>query len=469
MTYPNPRGSLTNRTKFITQEVDPDAPIDYFPHFPAGPRSTEPGIGRRHQRKNAGPKGWVPFNPFDRRMAWRASICGDRLDGPYQHLKGGAYYYNGKIVKQYRSGGTISLTLGIIAHHNGFMELHACDVGKCPGGDISPKCFWQGHCVKLERAWVKECEGGYSRRCGPIDKKHPGRWYFPCYGYPNRSKNIARYGGKGTIKYKIPRNFKCNHCVLHWYWTSANSCNPPGVVEYFDGPDRPRGWGNCRGQAGARGGVARNQKPCGGRAKVPEEYMSCADIRINPRAPTHSPSPSPAEPSKSASPNPKPRPNRAQPNPKPSRSRRPTPSPSPRQKRLTPSPVAQPTKKRTKKRTPKQGYDEAAAYRRGYRAVRDIILVDRGQRVASLNTVNRVRVHKTSRFSIEALVEPRVKKVAFRVNGRPVFTDLATPFYIKGNTRKKYPIAWNPPTNKWLTVTVYANGDTDSVRVYFEK
>ena len=84
--------------------------------------------------------------------------------------------------------------------------------------------------------------------------------------------------------FQLPRDFKCEHCVLQWYWTSANTCNPPGVVEYFEGPNGPKHWGKCLGQGGAIGGFTKVQKSCGADTdmkRFPEEYYQCADVRID--------------------------------------------------------------------------------------------------------------------------------------------------------------------------------------------
>lgn len=422
------------RSTFITHEVDPDTPVDYFPHFPAGPRSPVPGSAARHQRANAGKRGWVPFAPQDPKFIWRASVCGDGKHGPYEHMKGGVYYYDGAISATYRQGGHIDVEVGINAHHNGYIELHVCDVSKCPGGDISEECFRAGKCYKLQRAWVGECQKGDSKRCGPIDKRNPGRWYLPCYGYRDGSGTIVRYGRDGTMRFKLPDHLHCDRCVVHWFWTAANTCNPPGVRDYFTGPDRPRGWGNCRGQGGARGGFAANQRDCGPKYdKYAEEYMSCADVRVVPR-------------------------NASTANAKPSV----VPTPRPEKK------AAELPKKKEKSAgtKPKGTYNARAAYRRGRKAVRDIVLVDRGVRVASLNVVNRVRVRAGSRFSIEALTEPHVAAVTFQVDGIVVGTDARRPFFIMGNRGNGVPSTWSPPTSRCFIIMVMARGDTVRVDVF---
>ena len=80
------------------------------------------------------------------------------------------------------------------------------------------------------------------------------------------------------MQYKLPRNLRCQHCVLQWYWASANSCNPPGIVDYYQGRNKPR-WPPCRGQGGAVIGYVKNQRSCGGN-RFPEEYWQCADVSI---------------------------------------------------------------------------------------------------------------------------------------------------------------------------------------------
>lgn len=283
MNFPNPRGGLA-LSKFILKSADESGPLDRKLHFPAGSKDEIPGSGKRSQVLTAGRNGWTPFEPLKPSFQWRADVCGDpfrRTSTKFagDHLRGGRFYHNAKIVLNVTQGGVIDVGLSITAHHNGFIELHVCDVVKCEG-EISVDCFKKGFCYALERERVQKCESGNSRRCGPIDKAYPGRWYFPCSTIaPENRAGWETYGGDGTIVYKLPKNLVCEHCVLQWFWSAANGCNPPGVIEYFDGANKPN-WGNCPGQGGAIGGVARGQKGCGG-TRFAEEYLSCSDIRIH--------------------------------------------------------------------------------------------------------------------------------------------------------------------------------------------
>lgn len=283
MNFPNPRGSLTNRSTFIFNSIDTKAPVDWLPHFPAGSRNPLPGSGHRSQVIAAGKQGWQIYNPFLETFPWRSGVCGDMLPPSTQHHRiGGKYYYKGKIVETYESGGIISAGLSISAHHNGFIQLHICDIDKCPTPDISFRCFrTKGACRELLRAPNSVCDSGESARCGPIDRNFKGRWYFPCTKFPKNDAAMERFGRgiSETILYKIPDHLACEHCVLQFFWSSAHNCNPPGVIQYYNGLDKPKVWGSCYSQGGGMGGVTRVQKDCS-KHRFPEEYLSCADIRI---------------------------------------------------------------------------------------------------------------------------------------------------------------------------------------------
>lgn len=305
MLYPLQRGA-TNPTKTPYQtrhlsNVPDSVPVDFWMHFPAGDKSDKDiGSGHTYQIRRANINGhWDLYDPFNPSFKFRTGLCGDVLHGKKSrdHLKGGLYYDGGRISAEYISGGVIDIEFGYTAHHNGFMELYLCQVEKCPGGDISHDCFLQGHCHRLERAGNDNCETGYDHKCGPTDKKYPSRWYLPCKSVAKQRaanrKDRGKYWtyGPGTIRYKLPKGVSCEHCVLQWYWTAANGCNPEGVIEYFTGPHGPRNWPNCEGEANAVGGYTTTQPSCGsrekGELKVPEEYYQCSDIRIvKPRTPS---------------------------------------------------------------------------------------------------------------------------------------------------------------------------------------
>ena len=267
MTYPRPRGALNVAYQYKVGTIDSNAPIDYCSHCLRG--------GGKKKVLSASGGYWKPYEPLKRGYRWTTGVCGDPLYGRQEHKQGGKYYYDGKTVASFQPGQVVDFEMDVVTHHNGYVEFYICNLDSCGTKDIEAKCFRNGHCKKLERAWVPKCQGGYDRMCGPIDPKYPGRYYLPCdYG---RGEFLV--GGKrsGRMKYKIP-NIRCKRCVIQFYWMTGNFCNDRGYTEYFEGPHGPK-WPKCRGQGNSRGGYNKLHGPCKGR-KNPEEYWSCADVSV---------------------------------------------------------------------------------------------------------------------------------------------------------------------------------------------
>lgn len=274
LTDPRQRGSLRcDRKITMVESIDEDAPWDYRPHFPAGDKESGAGGGKRSQEAQGG--SYTEFKPFDKDFRWRAGVCGDTVSGG-QHLKGGEYYGDGEIVKTYAAGSVVDFASTVVAHHNGFYEFYICNIDACSDDDISVGCFQNGHCRQLMRATNGLCDEKTSMECGPIDRNYPGRWYLPC---GSGEGNSVSYGGdRGTMRYLIPDDLRCEHCVIMWYHAVSNSCNAVGNREYFEGPDAPN-WGTCGGQGNAIGGYSEVQGPCEGR-NFAEEYYQCADVSV---------------------------------------------------------------------------------------------------------------------------------------------------------------------------------------------
>lgn len=455
MIYPPVRGTLGKKTMFMPYVVDPRAPVDFNAHYPMGDKSRRPGSGKLSQMQAAGPGGWTPYNPMSPYFTWRAGPCGDLISNRQPHLKGGEFYFGGRIVATFTQDSTIDVQVALSAHHNGFMEFYICDVSKCRGGDISAECFTSGNgaCTQMWRAPNAECDGGNSKRCGPIDRANPGRWYLPCSSHQGRS-GVENFGQDGTIKYMLPSGWVCRHCVLQMYWVSANSCNPPGVVRYFTGRDRPRAWGRCRGQGDAIGGYARNKKTCGwgnSRHKNPdlfsEEYLQCADIRIR----------------RNGGGSPKDTPEHSDPDP--------SPSPSPESSSTDPGQESGDGDEDGSGdgSGPCKGgsYDARARRGAGSGGVRDIVLLGDGCRVASLVPGSVVNIGQYASISVEAIVSRGAGSVVFSVDGNVVQVDRSFPYHIAGSSSDRTPLPWDPPLNKVVRITATADGDSDSVDVTF--
>lgn len=324
----------------------------------------------------------------------------------------------------------------MVAHHNGFFELHVCNVKLC-GGEISENCFRQGHCQQLQRAWDAHCESRRSPRCAPIDRNYPGRWYLPCSKVATSS--YERFGPT-VIKYRLPKHLACEHCVLQWYWATGNGCNAPGVIDFFDSDKAPF-WGQCRGQGGAVGGVARGQQTCGG-SKFAEEYLQCADIRIVKRGTTGTSSTSGSGSGSSSGSG--------------SGSGSGSTSGSSNSVTMVPREVTHP---------PLQGVSGGD----GRGTVDRIYLYADGRIIQALYNKNVVNVGAYSRIAILAHTSGHVTRVDFFIDDRRVWTDYHSPYFMFGN-RGGVPRYWNAPiVNSWFKLTVSTPSDIDSLYVAFVK
>lgn len=445
MSEPCVRGLTSGETDFSKYKPFPDDKTDWKIHFPAGDKGDTPGAGKRSQEKAAGSAGWTLFEPLRPDFKWRSGVCGDTLTGN-AHLRGGEYYNGGKIVRTYQQGGTFSVGLSINAHHNGFIQLHLCDVSKC-NGEISRDCFRQGHCKELERAYVKECEDGYSRWCPPIDPAYPGRFYLPCSRFPFEGNLIDYFGfNPEVIRYKLPKNWHGPHFVLQWFWTTGNGCNPKGVREYFTGPHAPKNWGNCAGDGEAKGGWSSVQRDCDSN-RFPEEYLQCADIAINPKDG---------------------RTNYGNNNQNGNRNN----NGGNNGNQSSDKPKKKPNGSNVGGNKG-SSYDVDKARKQGSGGVRDIVLVGDGRRIRSLvYNSNVASVGKYSKITIEAITEVGVTGVKFYLGGRLYNTVTGNgPFYISGKVPgSKQPKEWKDwAYNRQINIVASARGDNDAVSVKFVK
>lgn len=495
MCWPNQRGHL-RPTMRCPEGVDKEnnTAFDGKSHFPAGSKTSSPGAAKESQVKALGGELWKPFEPLDPLYLWFAGVCGD-LKGNGQHLRPSKdlqhkvpnFYNEGQVVAAYQQGDEISIKITITTHHNGFMEFHVCDVDKC-GGEISEDCFRDGHCYQLERASNPTCDSGESSRCGPKDPAYPGRWYLPCATVPNRRDLFESVGGdEDTILYKLPKDLECDHCVLQWYWASANTCNPPGVVDYFNDPTTKPDWGSCKGQNGAVGGYSRRAKECGISDKpqhYPEQFLQCADISIGKKidlSPTKTPTPSPNK-SIVPSPTPTPSPNKSfvpspTPTASPSAEFQSSPSPSPAasvSETPKPSPSPSPTEKENDddQKNDFPPYDADKVMKQGSGEVRDIIFVGDGQRLVSLHSMKVVNISPYDSISVEALVKPGrgISRVSFfwENDERNVIRGKA-PFYMFG-MRSNGPVPWDDvPLDEEIRIRVRAGDDNDATSVIFTR
>lgn len=441
MIIPNQRGTLTREDfNSIAPEINPDAETDFRSHFPAGDKDGTPGAGKASQERAAGPAGWIPFQPISSTYKWHSGVCGDLIGNP-DHMRGGKYYNGGQIVATYKQGSKISIKINMIAHHNGFNEFHICDVGRCDG-EISEKCFRDGHCKQLQRSRNPICDSGNSKACSPIDPNYPGRWYYPCSKFGlNAGQEV--YGLDNTMLYDLPENFVSQHAVLHWYWATANGCNPPGVIDYFDSPHAPKTWGQCPGSGGARGGVAREQKSCGrqddGEMKTPEEYLQCADVRVEASSGRSGSRAAPVEPE--------------------------TPTMTPvvtpvavgdAVPTVTPAPSMEGSAEQSNTGA---GSGDASGLISGLALYAD------GNVVGSISDGAEIDVSGYQGFTIQAMTTRVVSKVQFFINGNHVKDENHEPYFLNGNSGTSVSYWKDPILNEEFTVAAKAEDSMLTLRI----
>lgn len=206
----------------------------------------------------------------------RHGLCGDPANAEQKHMFGGANYMGGAPYSTtYQQGGTIEITVRITAHHKGWFEFYICDNDE--GGAITTDCLKQ-----LERDENDPSDS-------PIDPQYPGRYYCPPTCHPEYESS-----GTMTMRYKLPTDLSCEHCVLQWWWVSGNTCHGGGYEDPTIFPDISE---DCP----ASGWLPRENSKCEDTGQYPEEFWNCADITIAPSQPgtpptplLYTPAPSPA-------------------------------------------------------------------------------------------------------------------------------------------------------------------------------
>jgi hypothetical protein len=164
----------------------------------------------------------------------------------------------------------------LATNHNGFLSFYLCDVSGTPDKDIKNDVqFFKENCHELERSPHPSCEAGTDKTCGPIDPKYPGRWVVPC---PDATGGDQVVGGpSGKMAYKIPdKEIKIG--VIQAYWLTQNTCNAPDG--FMDNYKYPSAWAGCPCDGGATGAHPK-QKSCTATGQIPEEFFTCADVRVS--------------------------------------------------------------------------------------------------------------------------------------------------------------------------------------------
>ncbi|KAI0565197.1 Cellulose/chitin-binding protein [Gracilaria domingensis] len=253
--------------------------IDYCPHCLNGG-------GKGTVISNLPPEGWSVYEPTKNFFgtADRNGLCGD-AKGSNEHMLGGQFmpYDHVPMVSKWKKGQQVDFSAEIDTNHNGYFEFFLCNLDACGKPDLDASCFTNNHCVKLNRVPHPSCENPSEatiHECGPIDAAYPGRWYVPCRKTDHVGVHIVG-GDSGTMRYQLPADMECKHCIVQWYWATANTCAPRGFKDYFINYNFPFGT-TCDSDGGARGTYRADMAECGGTdaGSVPEEFWTCSDVQI---------------------------------------------------------------------------------------------------------------------------------------------------------------------------------------------
>ncbi len=167
------------------------------------PNSLNGGSAANVKKHDVNGHVWIRNFPETEESVVRHGLCGDK-PGESKYLKGGKIYGNppgGDIQATYTSGQSIDINVIVTAHHMGWWQFYLCD----KGDELSQTC--------LNKHMLLRDPNDPS--ISPVDHNFPGRYYMipTCYG-------AAAYDQ--TVRYKLPAGLTCPHCVLQWYWVTAN-------------------------------------------------------------------------------------------------------------------------------------------------------------------------------------------------------------------------------------------------------
>ncbi|WIA32798.1 hypothetical protein OEZ86_005980 [Tetradesmus obliquus] len=166
----------------------------------------------------------------------------------------------------YVAGQALPVHQAITANHEGRMIMRLCPLNATSANykelcQILPRFGCKGdHCIH----WTLPPGQGLDKKKRPLIPAYQHRsfsWYV--FQSSDDFNDVPTY----VVNYKLPDGFTCEHCILHWYWLTGNTCNPScdRSDPLYPNCDRKR-MGYC----------GESSKP----DKYPEEFWSCSDIKI---------------------------------------------------------------------------------------------------------------------------------------------------------------------------------------------
>ncbi|XP_041355235.1 uncharacterized protein LOC121372861 [Gigantopelta aegis] len=178
-------------------------------------------------------------------MGGNCGVCGDKYDASPRPHEAGGVYATGTIVKTYKQGQTITVTVQLTTNHKGYFEFRMCPVNdhKIAATD---ECF--------EKHVLRQTNGKIRYQLKTWDSK-----YY-------------------DVELQLPPDLTCSQCVLQWRYVAGNT------------------WGCWKSTITSRWLFTPRATCCTGCGNQQEEFYGCADVSIrsdyNPQTTKRPPAPS---------------------------------------------------------------------------------------------------------------------------------------------------------------------------------
>eukprot|EP00903_Cladosiphon_okamuranus_P008987 g8597.t1 len=262
-------------------------------------------------------------------------VCGDTpQSGDDNEIIYSTATSNWNVLETFEPGQIIEIDIAFTNYHWGHVEYFLCDVQDMEDPDGVPKqsCFNKHPLNRAE-------DDNFN---SPVDPAYPGRYYIdpPCRGENNEvDQTRPELGGvldDGTVnhmRYKLPDDVECDHCILMMRYHSGRGCKSPGYDEF-----NPPSWPSTCGPNKEDWIEVTSHKCNSPGREWGNMFWNCSDIAIK-RSTEPTPDPTPETPAPTPEPSPEPTP---EPTPVPTPEPTPVPTPEPAPE-LTPEPTPETT------------------------------------------------------------------------------------------------------------------------------
>jgi endoglucanase len=196
------------------------------------------------------------------------------------------YMKSGAPVRTYVAGSIVEFKVGVSTHHWGHYEFRICDRAldnTIESAEAGQNCL---NSWLLERAPRSEsCRDNFEGDCQQNNPQHPERWYLPPPGTATQvagenwndewARPMDPNNEVHSMRFVIPKDLRCEHCTLQWYYATGNTCAYD--ADYFDFDPGFKFWLHYR-----ESWAKCDNSCCGpeGPGLWAEEFWNCADVQV---------------------------------------------------------------------------------------------------------------------------------------------------------------------------------------------